>query len=204
AERLEALDLLFFNSEGFTCVGTWTDCSTAVDRVHASKPDVVLMDIRMPGVDGIQAVTALRAAFPDLRILMQTVIEDEEAIFNAIRAGADGYLLKQTRPQELLEGIRGVMGGGAPMTAVVARRVLKLVAGMGSTPFKKSQDDFDLTKREREILGLLVEGLSQRLIAERLGITPATVNTHVSHIYEKLQVRNVSSAVSLAVRKGLA
>ncbi len=202
-ERLGTIELLLANSPGFHCAGAWPDCIDAVDRVRRSRPDVVLMDIRMPGINGIEGVNLLREAFPHLHILMQTVIEEEELVYRAIRAGADGYILKQARPQQLLQGIREVMEGGAPMTPTVARRVLKAFGTMERSPFM-DKPDFDLTKREQEILRELVQGLSQQMIADKLNISRATVNTHVGHIYEKLQVRNVSAAVSKAIKNGLA
>lgn len=203
AERIETLRMLLDNSPGFRCAGAWTACTQAVERVAACAPDVVLLDIRMPGIDGITGAATLRAAFPQLPILMQTVIEEEELIYQAIRAGADGYILKQARPAQLLQGIREVVEGGSPMSPAIARLVLKAFARMDRSPFPQ-RAGFDLTKREREILKELVEGLSQQMIADKLGIGRATVNTHVGHIYEKLQVRSVGAAVSKAIKNGLA
>jgi DNA-binding NarL/FixJ family response regulator len=136
-----------------------------------------------------------------VKILMQTVFEANEKIFDAILAGANGYLLKQTAPTKLIDGIIEVAQGGAPMTPVVAAKVLKLFAQRGSGVSKTV--DFNLTEREVEILRFLVDGFSYKMIAEKCGISYATVNTHVSHIYEKLQVKSVAGAVSLAVREGL-
>jgi DNA-binding NarL/FixJ family response regulator len=135
-----------------------------------------------------------------VKILMQTVLEDNARIFSSILAGADGYLLKQTQPAKLIEGILEVTQGGAPMTPVIAAKVLKLFAQRGSN---SKAIDFQLSERELEILKLLAEGYSYKIIAARCNISYATVNTHVSHIYEKLQVKGVASAVNLAVREGL-
>jgi DNA-binding NarL/FixJ family response regulator len=158
------------------------------------------MDIDMPHVDGIAGVALIRKQFKDVKILMQTVFEDNEKIFDAILAGANGYLLKQTAPTKLIEGIIEVAQGGAPMTPIVAQGAEALRAsGNGSS----KTVDFNLTDREVEILRYLVDGYSYKMIAEKCNISYATVNTHVSHIYEKLQVKSVAGAVSLAVREGL-
>ena len=201
AKRREGLQLLIDSTEEMTFVGSWPDCRDVVRHITESSPDVVLMDIDMPHVDGIEGVTLIRKQFKDVKILMQTVFEDNEKIFEAILAGANGYLLKQTAPTKLIDGIIEVAQGGAPMTPIVASKVLKLFAQRGSGSSKTV--DFNLTDREVEILKLLVDGFSYKMIAEKCGITYATVNTHVSHIYEKLQVKSVAGAVSLAVREGL-
>ncbi|MBK7555689.1 MAG: response regulator transcription factor [Flavobacteriales bacterium] len=200
AKRREGLQLLIESSDNMACVGAWPDCRDVVRHVTETSPDVVLMDIDMPHVDGIEGVTLIRKQFKDVKILMQTVLEDNARIFAAILAGADGYLLKQTSPVKLLEGIVEVTQGGAPMTPVIAAKVLKLFTQRGSA---SKALDFHLTEREVEILKLLADGFSYKMIAAKCGISYATVNTHVSHIYEKLQVKSVASAVSLAVREGL-
>lgn len=151
----------------------------------------------MPYVDGLQGLNLLRKKFPDLKIIMQTVFEDDDKIFAAICAGADGYLLKKTRPHDLIKGIIEVMEGGAPMTPIVARQVLRLVSNKNNIP--KSIDNFELTARELEILGYLVKGLSYKMIAENCFVSFATISTHVRHIYEKLQVHSVSGAVAKAL-----
>ncbi len=193
AELLEAMDTV-------TCVGAFPSARQVVRDVEDSAPDVVLMDMDMPEVDGVMAVALLRSRFPDLRIIMLTVIEDDARIFAAIRAGADGYFLKQTSPERLIEGIRDAMDGGAPMTPSVARRVLRMVEGERPT----TTSEFQLTEREKEILSMLVNGHTYKRIASELGISFSTVNRHVTHVYAKLRVRSVGEAVALAVRKGLA
>lgn len=200
AKRREGLQLLIDSTDNMTCVGAWSDCREVVRHVAETTPDVVLMDIDMPHVDGIEGVTLIRKQFKDVKILMQTVLEDNARIFSSILAGADGYLLKQTQPGKLIEGIVEVTQGGAPMTPVIAAKVLKLFAQRGSS---SKAIDFQLSERELEILKLLAEGYSYKIIAAKCNISYATVNTHVSHIYEKLQVKGVASAVNLAVREGL-
>lgn len=199
AHRRDALGLLLAGVADMECVGTFADCREVIAKVEGCLPDVVLMDIDMPHVDGIRGVAQLREKFPDLQILMQTVFEDNDKIFRAIRAGANGYLLKQTSPKKLVEGIREVMKGGAPMTPAVARRVLELFNGQE----RAVREGFNLTNRELEILALLVKGFSYKMIAAELDITYPTVNTHIGHIYAKLQVPSVAAAVNLAVKNRL-
>lgn len=198
-EQRDALHALLDTHPDMQCVGAFADAQRASDQVRECAPDVVLMDIDMPGADGISATRQLRTAFPDLRIVMLTVIEDEDRIFAAIRAGADGYFLKQTAPRKLLEGIVEAKEGGAPMSPSVARRVLGLVQGPAANP-----NDLKLTPREQEILGLLVKGWTYKRIAAELGIAFPTVNKHVGNVYAKLHVGSVAEAVALAIRKGLA
>ncbi len=201
AKRREGLQLLIDSTENMSFVGSWPDCRDVVRHIAESTPDVVLMDIDMPHVDGIAGVVLIRKQFKDVKILMQTVFKDNEKIFDAILAGANGYLLKQTAPTKLIDGIIEVAQGGAPMTPIVASKVLKLFAQRGNGSSKTV--DFNLTDREVEILRYLVDGYSYKMIADKCGVTYATVNTHVSHIYQKLQVKSVAGAVSLAVREGL-
>jgi DNA-binding NarL/FixJ family response regulator len=200
AKRREGLQMLIDSTDNMSCVGAWPDCRDVVRHMMETKPDVVLMDIDMPYVDGIEGVTLIRKQFKEVKILMQTVLEDNARIFASILAGADGYLLKQTPAAKLLEGIVEVTQGGAPMTPVIATKVLKLFAQRGANG---RAIDFQLSEREVEILKLLSEGYSYKLIAAKCTISYATVNTHVSHIYDQLQVKGVASAVNLAVREGL-
>lgn len=201
ASRRDGLKLLLDSTEDMKCVGAFPDCREVVRHVLDTTPDVVLMDIDMPHVNGIEGVKLIRKQFTEVKILMQTVFEDNEKIFDAILAGADGYLLKQTTPTKLLEAVQEVADGGAPMTPSVARKVLKLFA-RGSRPLQPKAS-FDLTSREQEILEQLVEGFSYKMIAEHCNITTATVNSHVSHIYAKLHVSSAAGAVSVALREGL-
>jgi DNA-binding NarL/FixJ family response regulator len=200
AKRREGLQLLIDSTENMTFVGSWPDCRDVVRHIAETSPDVVLMDIDMPHVDGIEGVTLIRKQFKDVKILMQTVFEDNEKIFAAILAGANGYLLKQTAPTKLIDSVVEVSQGGAPMTPTIAAKVLKLFTQRGTAA---KGVDFQLTEREVQILKLLVEGFSYKMIAAECSISYATVNTHVSHIYDKLQVKSVASAVSVAIREGL-
>ena len=194
--RRELLKLLLDNSEGLTCCGAYEDCRDIVENLSGDIPDVILMDIDMPYVNGIEGLRAVRSHFPAVRVLMQTIFEDDDKIFDAIVAGADGYLLKKTPPAKLLEAILDVVAGGAPMTPTVARQVLLLFNNKHQRLQKK---DFNLSQREQEILGYLVQGLSYKMIAATCNISYPTVNSHISHIYEKLHVSSGTEAVAKAL-----
>jgi len=200
ASRRDGLRLMIDSTDGMECAGAFPDCREVVKHIETSKPNVVLMDIDMPHVDGIEGVRLIRETNNTVKILMQTVFEDNDKIFAAILAGADGYLLKQTAPTKLIEGIVEVTQGGAPMTPAVAKKVLTLCANKG--PLAKPTN-FDLTSREKDILKQLVEGYSYKMISEQCNISTGTVNTHMRHIYEKLHVKSATGAVSLAIREGL-
>ena len=154
----------------------------------------------MPHVNGIEGLKIIRKQFPQMKVLMQTVFEEEEKIFDAICAGADGYILKKTAPDKLLDAIRDVHAGGAPMTPIVARQVLQLVNNKQN---KARKNSFELTTREQEILKLLVQGLSYKMIAVQCNISYPTVNSHISHIYEKLHVSSAVEAVTKAMNEGI-
>jgi len=196
----ESLVMLMSTTPNLDCVGNFFNCEQVLEKVSKLKPDVVLMDIDMPQVNGIEGLTILRRQFPDLKILMQTVFEDDEKVFACICAGADGYILKKASPIDLLEGIEEVLNGGAPMTPTIARQVLRLVSEQ-NRPGKSAE--FKLTEREVEILGLMVEGLSYKMIADHCFIAQTTVNAHIRNIYEKLQVHSVAEAVAMALKKKL-
>lgn len=198
--RRDSLRTLISMIDDMECVGEFEDCRQVLDKIDLSQPDLVLMDIDMPFVNGIEGVTLIRTKYPTLKIIMQTVFEDNDKVFSAICAGADGYILKQTAPNKLLDGMREVMEGGAPMSPVIAKKVLSLVK-IQDRIFSKS--DFELTKRELEILKYLAMGYSYKMIAEACFISYATVNTHISNIYTKLKVESVGGAVSIALNKGL-
>lgn len=198
--RRDLLQMLIDSTEGFSCVGAFEDCSNVIKNISSNIPDVVLMDIDMPKVNGIDGMILIKKEFPKVKVLMQTVFEDEEKIFRAIVAGADGYILKKTPPSKLMDAITEVMEGGAPMTPAVARQVLLLFNNKHS---KVSKNNFDLTKREQEILAMLVKGDSYKMIANECNISYATVNSHISHIYTKLHVNSGTEAVAKAVKEKL-
>ncbi len=198
--RRKGLKLLIDAMEDMTCIAEFRDCTDVVKKLRTLHVDVILMDINMPNVNGIEGVRLIKASYPNIKIIMQTIFEDESKILEAISAGADGYIMKQKSPLDLIEGIREVLQGGAPITPSVAHKILTLFKNRKVMPKSK---DFNLTKREIEVLKLLIEGNSYKMIAEKCYISYPTVNTHVSNIYKKLQVQSVASAVAKALKEGL-
>lgn len=196
-ERRAALRLLLSLDPGLACVGDYENCSRLVERLKHSVPDVVLMDIDMPEVNGIEGVKLLQQHFPDTYIIMQTVFDDNDKIFDSILAGAHGYILKKTNPEKLIEGIYEVLNGGSPMTATIARKVLQFFR---DRPASNKVSTFELSEREIDILGQLVKGLSQKMIAAELRISPFTVNNHIKKVYQKLRVHNATEAVATALK----
>ncbi len=197
--RLESLSMLINQFDDMTCVGTFENCENIIERVKATMPDVVLMDIDMPGLNGIEGLKLIRRSVPGVLVIMQTVFEDEDKIFEAVKSGAHGYFLKKTSPAKLIEGIRDVMEGGAPMTPSVAKKVLEAFTRPSLN--KKRGAEFDLTPRELEILGHLVKGASYKMIADACGISWHTVNSHFKKIYEKLHVHSATEAISVAIEQ---
>ena len=176
-------------------VADFPDCSHVADDMRKYQPDIVLMDIEMPNVDGISGVSTIKKNFPGVRIIMQTVFEDEEKIFASLKAGAEGYILKNASAEKITQCIEEVHQGGAYMTPSVALRVMHYF----NKPAQQ-QDFFQLTQKETEVLKFLSEGLSYRMVADKMGISYFTVNTHIKKIYEKLHVHSLGEAVSLALK----
>jgi DNA-binding NarL/FixJ family response regulator len=187
----EVLEILLNGSPGFSCVAVYGSGEDAVAGLPALNPDVVLMDINLPGISGIECILQIREKHLPMLFIMLTVFEDSDAIFQSLSAGASGYLLKQTPPVKLLEAIQDVYDGGSPMSREIARKVVKSFQPRNSTV----SSDINLTKREEEILSFLVKGLLYKEIAGKLFIGVETVRTHIRHIYEKLQVRTRSEAI---------
>jgi DNA-binding NarL/FixJ family response regulator len=194
AELRDSLFHLVSSGTSLACVGTFGCCEDLLSRAATLHPDVVLMDIGLPGMSGIEGVRALKQMLPAVDVLMLTVYEDEESIFRAMQAGATGYILKKSVPRRLLESIREIHSGGAPMTAAVARKVLSYFRP------KTGAAGAALSPREREILAGLVDGLSYKMIAERHFIAVDTVRSHLKSIYEKLHVHSKSEAVAAALK----
>ncbi len=197
--RRESLRMLLESKDNFLVTGEFPDCNKVKEQIALLHPDVVLMDIQMPGVDGIEGVRIIKEFFPDIHVIMQTVFEDDEKIFDAMRFGASGYILKKTDPQQIIIAIEDVLKGGSPMTPSIATRVLHF--------FRKQHDirpdQYGLSDREMEILQFLVDGLSYKMIADKVNISYNTVNSHIKKIYDKLQVHSVSEAVSKAIRNNI-
>lgn len=194
--RLSLFQLINENP-GFKCVAAHEDCLNLLQDIEKDKPDVVLMDIQMPGINGIEAVCMLKEKYPDLKILMQTIFEDNEKIFNSILAGASGYILKNTSSARILEFIKETYEGGAPLSPSVATKVLKIVT-QNSGPIKPN--NFNLSEREKEILSFLVEGMSYKMIADNCFISLDTVRNHIKSIYEKLHVHSKGEAITKAIK----
>jgi DNA-binding NarL/FixJ family response regulator len=198
-EFREYLSALVGGAEGFRCTGSYRSMEEALDRIGSDVPDAVLVDIGLPGMSGVDGVRLLKERHPQLVLLMQTVYDDDERIFDALCAGASGYLLKNTQPARLLEGLKEAVSGGAPMSPEVAGRVIRLFREI--RPPERA--DYDLTPHEIRILKLLVEGHNYKTAAAELKVTPSTINFHLQKIYEKLQVHSKSEAVAKALRNRL-
>ena len=179
-------------SEGFRCVSQYASAEAALEGLRKDKPEVVLMDINLPGINGVECVRQLKQLLPNTQAVMLTVYEDTENIFSALAAGAAGYMLKRTKTPELLEAIREVHRGGSPMTTHIARMVTRsfLKTGPSAPPTT------NLSEREQEVLDCLSQGFLYKEIAEKLGISYETVHTYIRRIYEKLQVRTRTEAVA--------
>lgn len=197
-ERLNSVAMLLNLSPDFTCTGTFINANNLVADIEESRPDLILMDIGMSGIDGIEATRMIRNHFGVLPVLIQTNFEDDERIFESLRAGANGYLLKKTTPERFLASLRDALEGGAPMTGSIAAKVLRYFSG--EQPVKK---DYHLTDREKQILGFLTKGYSYKLIAVECTISYNTVNNHIRNIYDKLYVNSATEAISLAIKERL-
>lgn len=177
---------------GFTCTQTCVSGEDALKVIPSLKPDVVLMDIFLPRMSGIECTARLKLEMPKIQILMLTAVEDDELVFMALQAGADGYLLKRTTPEDLRAAMLDVLGGGAPMTSEIARRVVESFRRATKQPVA----DVRLSAREEEVLILLSKGYANKEIASQLSISAETVGSHLKHIYEKMHVRSRAEAVA--------
>ena len=192
-----SLAQLIDSSPGFRCLSQHPSAESALQELPRKVPEVVLMDINLPGLSGVECVRRLKPVLPAMQIIMLTVYQNTEHVFNALAAGATGYLLKQTPPADLLNAIRDVQGGGSPMSSHIARKIVQ--------SFQKTataQDAENLSPREGQVLDLLSKGYLYKEIAEKLGLTYATVHTHIRHIYEKLHVRSRTEAVARHLGQG--
>lgn len=198
-EVREGLTVLVNGTAGFHCTGSYRTMEDALEGIDASRPDVILTDIGLPGMNGIAGTRILRERLPGVPILALSIYDDDDNVFNAICAGASGYLLKNTAPARLLESLREVVDGGAPMSPDVARRVVTLFREF-RPPTRAS---YRLTPQELELLKLMVDGHHYKTAAQVMGISPNTVSFHLKHIYEKLQVHSKTEAVAKALRERL-
>jgi DNA-binding NarL/FixJ family response regulator len=192
---------LIDGSPGFRCLSQHGTAENALQDIPGANPNVVLMDINLPGLSGVDCVRRLKPLLPQTQIIMLTVYQNIEHIFNALAAGATGYLLKQTPPAQLLAAIRDVHGGGSPMSSHIARKIVQSFQRPATAAHAETQN---LSPREAEVLDLLAKGYLYKEIADRTGLTYATVHTHIRHIYEKLHVRSRAQAVAKHLGQGRA
>jgi hypothetical protein len=197
--RRKSLEALLTLSDDIEFLASFSDCSNVLADMELYKPTLVLMDIEMPNVNGIEGVKQIKQHFPQIKIIMQTVFEDEEKIFAALQAGAEGYILKNAPIDKIIQSITEVSNGGAFMTPSVALRVMKYFNA--STPADNSL--LNLTLKEKEVLKNLTDGLSHKMVADKMNISYFTVNSHVKKIYEKLQVHSVGEAISVALKNNI-
>ena len=186
----EGFETLLNRTEGFQCVCACDTVAEALRKIPKTRPDVVLMDIQLPDSTGVECTAKLKELMPALHIVIVTVYEDSERIFQALRAGACGYLLKRAEPEKVILAVREAMDGGVPMTPEIARKVIGQFRGQTTT----AQEVESLSEREREVLELVMHGLGNKAIADRLGVTIAAVKWHLQHIYEKLHVHSRTEA----------
>ncbi len=191
----EAIALLLDGSGGFEVVGSFNNCETAATDISMLHPDVILMDIDMPGTTGIDGVRMIRQKNERVKIIMLTVFDNNKNIYDAIRFGANGYVLKRSTPTAIINAIKDVFEGGAPMNSSIATQVLQMFAGMSP-----STQNYGLSEKEKEVLQSLVDGNSYKMVAASLKISIDTVRTHIRNIYEKLQVNSKSAAVAKALK----
>jgi DNA-binding NarL/FixJ family response regulator len=197
--RKTLVDFINQSSE-MSCINDFISCEDAIEKMKSNEldPSIILLDIGLPGMNGIEAIPILKSISPSAKIIMLTIQDDNESIFNAICNGASGYLLKDSSSDKIINAVKEVLDGGAPMNSSIAFKVLEMFKNF--VPEKK---DYNLSSREIEILQLLVEGLPKKIIADRLSISYHTVDSHLRKIYEKLKVHSASSAVAKALKENL-
>jgi DNA-binding NarL/FixJ family response regulator len=193
----EVISNILQNEEDIQFCGAWENCDHVKRIMHIHQPQVVLMDIEMPGTNGIEGLKIIKKNFPEINVLMLTVFDDDYNVFESVCYGATGYLLKNISPEKIIEAIHDVQNGGAPMTASVARKVLHLFSKNAPKP----EEPYNLTPREKDILASLVKGNSYKMIAVETGISIETVRTHIKKIYDKLHVHSMNEAVAKAIRQ---
>ena len=187
-ERRDSLKSLLSLNDDFAFVGEAPNCVNAIDNIEEFYPDVVLMDINMPEVNGLEGLRIIKKTYPEVKVLMQTAFDDSDKIFTAIKNGANGYILKNDKPLRILQAIEEVYEGGAVMNPAIAQKVLEY--------FHPTETKSPLSVKETEVLALLSEGLSYKMVADKLGISYTTVNTHCKRIYEKLHISSLGQAIA--------
>jgi len=197
----EGLKALIEGTIGFNCVGTFGDCESMFECVDKLMPDLILMDLGLPGMNGVDGIKLLKSRYPHIQTLVLTIHEEEDVVFDAICAGACGYLLKHTSPALLIEAIKEVYNGGSPMSSVIARKVVEFFQKQKQLP--SDYNEYNLTTREKEVLKQLVDGLSCKAIATSLFITVEAVRFHFRNIYKKLHVHSQAEVVAKAIKEKL-
>jgi DNA-binding NarL/FixJ family response regulator len=195
----DSLYYLISGTPGFSIAGIYPDCKHILENLRQDTTDVILMDIDMPGLNGIDATALIKSHFPAINVLILTAYDDGTKIFDALQSGATGYLLKKTPPARIMEAITEVNQGGAPMNASIARKVLEFFSEKKNI----TQNGYDLSSREKDVLSCLVKGDSYKMIAGHCFISMGTVCTHITNIYKKLHVNSKSEAVAKAIRERL-
>jgi DNA-binding NarL/FixJ family response regulator len=197
----DSISLLLGTAPQFSIVGSFDNVFFCIEDVKECNPDIILMDIEMPGMDGIEAVRLIKKNYPQVQILMQTVFEDDDRVFDSICAGASGYILKSFLNTKLIDAIIELQFGGSPMSPSIARKVLHRLQGLPIPKVEPDQNEYKLTPREKEVLVEIVNGLSYKMIADRLNISYETVRSHIKKIYEKLHVASLTEAVAKAIHQ---
>lgn len=187
-DRRDSLRALMQLNEDMLWVGEAPNCKNVIKDIENTAPNVVLMDINMPEVDGLEGLKIIKETFPHVKVLMQTAFDDSEKIFTSIKNGASGYILKNDKPLQILQAISEIYEGGAVMNPAIAKKVLDY--------FRPKNISTPLSLKEQEVLGLLADGLSYKMVADKLGISYSTVNTHTKRIYEKLHISSLGEAIS--------
>lgn len=197
----ESISLLLKTNPAFEVVGVFSHVLDCIEDVKECNPDVVLMDIEMPGMSGIEAVRAIKKELPQVQILMQTVFEDDDRVFDSICAGASGYILKNNLNVKLIDAIIELQFGGSPMSPTIARKVLNKLQQITARVVPEKAPEYNLTSREKEVLTCLVNGQSYKMIGAELKISYETVRSHVKKIYEKLHVASLTEVVAKAINQ---
>ena len=197
----ESIAMLLATVPEFEMVGSYSHVLDCLEDIGESNPDIILMDIEMPGMTGIEAVKLIKTAYPQVQILMQTVFEDDDRVFDSICAGASGYILKNHLNTRLVDAINELQFGGSPMSPSIARKVLGKLQKHADEIRPQETVNYQLTPREKEVLACIVEGLSYKMIADKLSISYETVRSHVKKIYEKLHVASLTEVVAKAINQ---
>ena len=196
----EGLEMLLESHDGFCCVGAFADCESMLEQIEALEADIIIMDIGLPGMSGIEGTKAVKKMLPSINIIVLTIHEESEKVFEALISGASGYLVKTTPHEELLLSIKDAYDGGSPMNSHIAKKMVELLRAFDE---QKKADSELLSERENEVLTALADGCAYKQIGEKLFISSHTVRYHIRNIYEKLNVNSQTAAIALAMKKGL-